>query len=456
MLKDKLILNKDFVKSMLAIALPLALQNIINFGVQAMDSIMLGRLGDTAISAATLGGQPFFILSLLGFGLSGGGSVLIAQYWGKKNIEVIKKVMRVSMLCITIASATIAVICFFFPENIMSLFSNDEVIINASASYLKVLSLGFLAYSIGSNYLLSMRAVEKVKMSTFVYAMSFFVNVFFNYIFIFGAFGAPRLEIVGAAVGTVIARFFELICVLIYMYFIEKDIGFKAHCMFKIDTVIIKDYITNALPVIGNEMIWALGTTAMTMVMGRLGAVFVAANSVSMIIFNLASVAVFGIANAAAVLSGKTIGEGDFEKAQRVANTIVLITFCLGLVGTVLILLIREPFLSIYNLSPEAKEMAKQMMFVMALLQPLGAMDVVNEIGILRGGADTKFALIVCITGMWLINIPLGVVTGLVLRLSGPLVFLSMRIDCFYKIPLQLYRIFTKKWIRVVTKDDFN
>ncbi len=454
MLKEKFLFEKDFIKSVLSIAIPIALQNMISFGVQAMDTVMLGRLGDTAVSAATLGGQPAFLLFLLGFGLTGGGSVLIAQYWGQKNVEVIKKVMRTSMLVITIVSIIVFAICFTFPENIMRIFSSEEAVITASSSYLKVMSVGFFFSSIASNYMMSMRAVEKVKMSTIVYAMSFFVNVFFNYIFIFGEFGAPELGVVGAAIGTVIARIFEFVCVIIYMYFIEKDIGYKIHCMFKFDKSIAGDYFKNAAPVVLNEMVWAFATSAITIVMGHLGQTFVAANSVTMVLFNLANVTVFGIANASAVLSGKTIGTGDLQRAQKVANTLLVLTVCFGLIGTCLLLLIRDPFLNFYNITTEAKEIARQMIFILAMLMPLSSLDVVNDIGILRGGADTKYAVMLTICGMWLINVPLGVLTGFVLSLPAPLVFLSMRIDSILKIPMQLLRILSGRWIRRITKDD--
>ncbi len=452
MLKEKFLFEKDFMKSIFAIAFPIALQNMISFGVQAMDTIMLGRLGDTAVSAATLGGQPSFLLYLFGFGLTGGGSVLIAQYWGKKNIEVIKKVMRTSMLFITVTAIIVSVVCFLFPVEIMRIFSKEEEVVLAASEYLKVMSVGYIFSSIASNYTMSMRAVEKVKMSTMIYAMSFFVNIFFNYVFIFGELGAPELGVVGAAVGTVIARVFEFSCVIIYMYFIEKDIGFRMHCMVKIEKVIAGDYVRNAAPVVMNEMVWALGTSAITVVMGRLGQTFVAANSVTMVLFNLASVTIFGIANASAVLSGKTIGEGDFKKAQKVAQTLLLFAVCLGFIGTVLLLIIRIPFLNFYNITDEAKAISSQMIFILAVLMPLSALDVVNDIGILRGGADTKFAVLLTSCGMWGINVPLGFFTGLVLGLPAPLVFLSMRIDSLLKIPLQLYRILSGKWIRTVTR----
>lgn len=454
MLKEKFLFEKDFFKAVFSIAIPIAMQNVISFGVNAMDSVMLGKLGNIAVSGANLGGQPFFLLMIIGFGLAGGGAVLIAQYWGKGQVEVIRRVMRISMLAVLVVSTLFSVVCFFFPTQVMSMFSHEPEVVRASASYLKVLSVGFIFYSLSSNYMSSLRAVESVKMSTAVYAMSFFVNVFFNYIFIFGKFGFKAYGIVGAAMGTVIARMFEFICAVSYMYFAEKKIGYKMHCMFKLDTSLLSDYIHHALPVVGNEMMWGMGSVATSMIMGRIGSTFVTANSITGVISQLAQVFIFGIANAAAVVCGKTIGSGDFKRAQKTAQTLLLMALGFGLLSTAIVLALRNPFLTIYDVTAEAKDAALKMMFILALVQPVAALDIVNIVGILRGGGDTRLALMLDGGGMWIVNIPLGILTGLVLKVPPQFIFLSMRSDSFIKIIIAIRRILSGKWIRAVTRDD--
>ncbi|MBQ3009457.1 MAG: MATE family efflux transporter [Oscillospiraceae bacterium] len=452
MLKEKFLFEKEFFSTVMAITIPIALQNVISFGVNAMDSIMLGTLGDIAVSGANLGGQPFFLMSMIGFGLAGGGSVLISQYWGRGNKEVIRKVMRISMLAITIVAVLASIVCFFFPYQVMSLYTHEADVQAAAASYLRVLSLGFVFYAIANNYMSSLRAVESVKMSTAIYGMSFFVNVFFNYMFIFGKFGAPKLGIVGAALGTTIARIFEFVAITVYMYGFEKKIGYRMHCMFKIDKSLIPDFIHHALPVVGNEMIWGMGATVTSMIMGRIGSTFVAANSITNVIAQLAQVFIFGIANASAVVCGKTIGEGKMERAQKAANTLLLMGITFGLISTCVILLLRNPFLTIYDITPQAKENAYNMMFVLAMVQPVAAIDIISIVGILRGGGDTKLALMLDGGGMWVINIPMGILTGLVLKIPPALIFLAMRTDSFIKIFIEFRRITSGSWMRTVTR----
>ena len=454
MLKEHFLFEKDFFNTVFAIKLPLAMQNVISFGVNAMDSIMLGSLGDIAVSGANLGGQPFFLMSMVGFGLAGGGNVLISQYWGKGEKDVIRKVMRISMLAVTVVAVLATLVCFFFPYQVMSLYTNEPDVQAAAAGYLKVISLGFVFYAIANNYMSSLRAVENVKMSTIVYSMSFFVNVLFNYMFIFGKFGAPELGVVGAAMGTLIARIFEFVCIVVYMYVVEKNIGYKMHCMFKLDSALIPDFIHHALPVVGNEMIWGLGATATSMIMGRIGSTFVAANSITNVIAQLAQVFIFGISNAAAVVCGKTIGEGRRERAQKTAQTLLLMAVGFGFISTVVILALRTPFLTIYDITPEAKTSAYNMMLVLALVQPVAAIDIISIVGILRGGVDTKLCLALDVCGMWFINIPMGILTGLVLKIPPRLIFLAMRSDSFIKIFIEIRRIASGKWIRTVTRDD--
>lgn len=454
MLKKHFLFEKQFFQTVVSIALPIALQNVISTGVNAMDSVMLGSLGNVAVSGASLGGQTFFLLMIMGFGISGGGAVLISQYWGKGQIEIIRRIMRIAMMSIFVLSLTFSFLGFFFSTQILRMFTPEPEVIAAGASYLKILSIGFVFYSLSNNYMMSIRAVEQVKISTMIYGMSFFVNVLINYMFIFGKFGAPAMGVAGAAIGTTVARMFEFASVLVYMYFIDKKIGYKMHCMFKIDKKLIPDFFKHALPVMGSEMIWGIGSVATSMIIGRIGSYFVTANSIVNVIFQLASVFTFGIANAAAVICGKTIGQGNFDRAQKSAHTLNIVSLAFGLMTSTCVFFIRDAFLSIYNVTPDAKMAAYNMITVLIIIQPLASIDIVNVIGVLRGGGDTKTALLLDGCGMWLINIPLSLVLGLVLKAPPQYVYLSMRADAFIKIFIEFWRITSGKWIRTVTRDD--
>ncbi len=450
-LKDHFIFEKQFLLNMLAIAVPIALQNMISFGIAMMDSVMLGGLGDKAISAANLGGQPFSLLMSIGFGLSSGGSVLIAQYWGRGDVARIRTVMRLSMQIVFTASSLMTLVCLLFPQQVMGLYSNEAEIVAAAAQYLQLVALSYLPYSISNNYIMSLRAVEKVTVSAAIYGTSFFVNVFFNYVFIFGAFGAPALGVRGAAVGTILARCSELLLVTIYMYAKEDTIGFRFSDCFRLKNEMIQDYTRHSLPVLGNELLWGLGISVTAAIIGRIGSVFVTANSIAAVLNQLALVSVIGVGNAAAVITGKLIGEGRMQRAKRAANTILLGSVFVGMFNCAMIFIMRPIFLSFYRITPEAYEAAYTVMGVLALLHLSLAIDITCIIGILRGGGDTKTAFAFDCGALWLVSVPMGVLSGLVWGWPVPLVYVMLKLDSPIKTILSLIRLKSGAWIRNVT-----
>lgn len=450
-LKRHFILERRFFASLLSISIPIALQNMISFGVNLMDSVMLGSFGDVAISAANVGGQPFSILMSIGFGLSSGGGVLIAQYWGRKDTASIRKVMRISMQLVFVASLAMTAVCLLIPESIVRLYTKDEAIVQAAVSYLTLVLFSYLPYSISNNYMMSLRAVEQVKVSAVIYATSFFVNVFFNYVFIFGAFGAPRLEVRGAAVGTVIARCSELAMVLVYMYRKEHVVGFRLGDCLRREREMFPSYIEHSMPVLGNELLWGVGFSVISVIIGQISSVFMAAYSIVGILNQLAFVTVSGIANGAAVITGKTVGEGSRARVQKVANTLLLLAVAVSLVNCVFLLIIGPVFLSFYHVTAETHAAASSLIRELAVLQLVIGFDVTCIVGVLRGGGDTRFAFYNECGTLWLIAIPLGVLTGLVWKMPVTVVYLCLRSDSIFKSLFSVFRLRSGKWIRNVT-----
>ena len=368
-LKEKFITEKSFYRNLLAIAGPMAFQYAISFGVTLMDSVMLGSLGDVAISGANLGNQMQTLVMSCSYGLASGGGVLIAQYWGKKDMAHIRKVVRLAVQAVFCAVSVLTLLSLAFPHQILRIFTPDAQVIEAGASYLSVVAFSYLPYALASCYLSSLRGTEQVKMTVGVYGCSFFVNVIFNYIFIFGKLGAPALGVRGAAVGTVCARCSELILALIYMYTKEKLVGFRVKDCFTWDKELLGEYFRHSLPVVGNELLWGFGSTVTSIIMGQISRTFVAASSITMVLHQLSFVTLNGVGNAAAVLTGRTVGEGSYARVQRVANTLVALSFGLGALNCLFILCVRPLFLAMYHVSPAVHEAAYGMIGVLALLQ---------------------------------------------------------------------------------------
>lgn len=245
----------SFYKRMLAITIPIALQNVISLGVNMMDTIMLGQLGDVAIASANLGGQLFTILDVVGFGLASGAAVLIAQYWGKRDMLRIRQIFALTLRVVLVVSSLFALVGHFLPRQVLAIYTNDPAVIASGAEYLKLLSISFVLFSFSNCYIMCLRAVEQVRISMVVYGCSFFINVFFNYCFIFGKLGAPAWGVRGAAFGTVMARLFELCATLVYMCFIEKRVCFTPRWLLQLKSGLGRDYVRNSVPVVSNELL---------------------------------------------------------------------------------------------------------------------------------------------------------------------------------------------------------
>lgn len=447
-------MNKGFLLGAVAIILPIALQNIINYGVNLMDSVMLGQLGDVAISAANLGGQPFFLLTMFGFGIASGANVMIAQYWGKNDMDHIRRVMGFALRLVFFVSLAFTVVCIAIPRQLMALFTSNPATIESGADYLRIISIGYVFYSLSNCYMTSLRAVEKVGVSMVIYGISFFINVAVNYVFIFGKLGAPAMGVKGAAIGTVAARVSEFIMSLIYMYAFDKRTGFRIKHVFSRGADVIRPFMKNCLPVVGNELLWGFGTVMITLIISNLSDDFIAAGSIATVVNQISLVGIMGVSNAAAVLTGKTVGEGDKEKVQKVADTMLLFALAVGLFGTALLFALRVPILAIYDISAGAAEITSQLIMILASLQLVLAFDITCIVGVLRGGGDTRFAFLIDVGTVYLIALPLGAIAGFVLHFPPWAVYLILRCDTFIKTVFGLIRVARGKWQRDVTEGE--
>lgn len=288
--------DRSFYKTLLAIALPIGLQNLITFAVSMADTVMLGALGDVALSASSLANQPTFIFSVLVFGIASGACVLSAQYWGKKDLDRIQLIFGMGIKAALVFSILVTLLAFLFPEQIMRIFTNEEPVIAAGTEYLSVICFTYFFLGITSILTSMLKSIEIVRISVVVSCISVAVNVFFNWILIFGNLGAPAMGVRGAAIATLIARITETAIVIVYMVFFEKKVNFQLKKMLPNDKELWKDFFKYGLPVVINEFMWSLGTSMQSIVIGRLGAAAVSANSITGVVQQLATIFIFGVA----------------------------------------------------------------------------------------------------------------------------------------------------------------
>ncbi|EOT2913477.1 MATE family efflux transporter [Clostridium perfringens] len=445
--------DKRFYRLLFSIALPIAVQNLITFMVSMVDTLMVGALGEIQLSAVSIANNLFFVLTILMFGLAGGSNIMISQYWGKGNVKTIHKILAIMYRVCLLITGIFIFIALFLPKYFMGIFTTDKAVIDFGASYLRIVCIGYLFYSITNCTIMMLRSVKTVSISIIVYTASLVVNSILNWIFIFGNLGAPELGIRGAAIATVCARITEFSIVLVFMFIYERKIGLKIEHLLKLDKEILKDYVGLCTPVLCNELLWAIGASMISVIVGRMGTEVVAANSINGVAHQFVTVFIFGMSNATAVIIGNTIGEGKKEKAKEYAYSIGSFSVVMGCISGLMILLIKPFVVNFYNVSYSTKLIAMEIMTVTSGIIVFQSLASNFMMGVLRGGGDAKFVLINDLIFMWLVAIPGGFFVAFVLELPVALVFLVIKCDEILKSLTSVYRVISGKWINDVTKD---
>lgn len=449
----KITRDKNFYKLLLSISLPIGIQNLITFAVSMVDTLMLGTLGEVQLSSTAIANNLFFMLMVLMFGLAGGSNIMISQYWGKRDTRTIRKILAIMYRGCLIITTIFIVIAAVFPEQFMSIFTTDMAVIESGASYLRIVCIGYIFYSLTNCTIMILRSVKTVKIAMVVYSISLVVNAFFNWVFIFGNLGAPAMGVKGAAIATVIARIVEFTIVIIFMIFFEEKIKLRPKHFIKIDKIILKDYVSNCTPVLFNELLWSTGSSMISIVVGRMGTDVVAANSINNVVFQFVTIFIFGVSNAASVIIGNTIGEGNKEKAKEYAFTIGAVSLLMGLVASAMVFFVRPIVVDFYNVAESTKAIAMQIMSVTSIIVIFQSLGINLMMGVLRGGGDAKFVLINDILFMWVVAIPLGFISAFVWELPVFAVFFIIKIDEIIKSFISVFRVISGKWITDVTRE---
>lgn len=447
-----MIRDKEFYKLLFSITLPIAAQNFITFTVSMADSLMLGKLGETTLSAANLANQLFFILMIITFGATSAAMVFASQYWGKGDIYSLKRIITIMLRVAFVISTVAAALALCTPEFVMSWYSDDAEVIKEGADYLRIVGWIYPVYSVTNAMVCIFRCAHEIKISIAVYLTSLIVNVFFNWVFIFGNLGSPAMGVRGAALATAIARIAEFIILIIYLAAFEKKIHYTFADFFVPVKDYVKDFVKTGAPVILNETVWSIGSSTLSMIIGHISTEFVSANSIANIIWQCVWVMISGMGNATAVIIGNAIGMGkDKAYINKMAQSVIVVAGIMGVIAAGIILLIRGPVIDFYEVEQSTKDLAMDLIVSYALILVLQSMSVQYVVGIFRGGGDTKFSMFIDTAFLWIFAIPLGAYAGLVLKLSPPIVYLVLRCDEVFKCFAGLIHMKKGRWVRDVT-----
>lgn len=453
-MKLTIVKDKQFYTSVLAIMLPVALQQVINMGVNMLDTMMLGSFGEVQLSASSLANQFYNLFTIFCMGIIGGSSVLAAQYWGAGEKEKVRETFNMAIRLATILALFFAIVTFFFPSQIMSIYTSEADVVAQGVRYLKITTFVYLVHGTSLVAAQLMRSIGQAQLGLIVSIVSFVVNIGGNYTFIFGKFGAPRMEIAGAALGTFLARTAEFTVTFVYIMVIDKKLELRVkHLLKNPSGIFYKNYFRLGAPVLVSDGLLAFGDSMVSIILGHMGAAVVAGNAICMVVQRLFTVVIQGISNASSIITGNTIGRGEREKAMEQGQTFYLLSIVFGAINAILVMIFGPMTISMYSLEPETVVVTHQMMNAYVAIVFVQAIQSVMTKGVLRGGGDTKFLMMADILFLWIVSIPLGAVGGLILGWPAWLTMLCLKIDFAIKAVWCVSRLLSGKWIREVSRE---
>lgn len=445
--------EKAFYRSFFSLTLVIALQNLIAFGVNLADNMMLGAYSELSLSGAAVSNQIQFLLQMFLGGTVAGMVVISSQYWGKKQIGPIKKIFAIALCLAVSLSLLLAAVCFAVPERVLGLLTNEAGVIAEGSAYLRILCLSYGFFAVTTVLLGVFRAVETVKIGFWVSLSALVSNIILNYLLIFGKFGLPRLGIRGAAIATLISRIIELAIVLCYAAFADKKLRLRLKNAVDFEKSYLKDYIKTGLPTVLSSTSWGIAMAVQGAILGRLGTSAIAAASIATTIFQIASIVSYGSANSANVIIGKTVGAGDIPRVKQYAKTLQILFLFIG-AGSSLALFAGKLFvLDFYNISGETKALAGAFITVLCVTVIGTSYQMASLTGIVSGGGDTKFVLYNDIVFMWCIVLPLSALSAFVFHLPVLFTFACLKSDQILKCAVAVVKVNRYTWIRKLTRE---
>lgn len=439
--------DRSFLREMLTIALPISFQQLINASLNMIDVIMVGQLGEASIAALGLSNQVFFVFILLLFGLTSGMAIFTAQFWGKQEVDPIRKVLG---MCLAITSAIALLFTLattLMPRTVLGFYTNDTEVIEIGASYLSIVGFSYIPVAIATSYIATLRSIHLVKLTVVATISALVFKTILGYILIFGMFGLPALGVRGAAIGTASGWTLELILLLILVYTQKTPLAANPLTFFSFDYAFFGRVLKTTLPALANEMFWSLGITTYNAIYARIGTDSIAAINVNATIEELGFVVFMGLGNACAVMVGNRIGAGKKEEAFETVRRVVILAMLSAWTVGLLVFLLRDVVVNLYDLSPSGEYNVRMLMLMMACTLWIRMFNFSTFIGALRAGGDTRFALLMELCSIWLIGVPAAYIGAFVLHFPVYIVYLMVALEEVAKAFVSGWRVYSRKWI---------
>ena len=443
--------DPEYFRNVRKIALPIIAQQAMFSLLNMLGVIFVGQKGDASVAAVGFAGQIAFLLNLVHFGIVSGAAMFTAQFWGKRDIPNLRRVLGLCLILAISASLIFFALAQLFPSQVLRIYSKDAQVIALGTEYIRTFSWTFLFFAITFSYAVVMRSTGDVIIPTMVGVGALFISTVLSYSLIFGKFGLPELGIQGAAVAAVIARFLECAALLAIIYRTRSPVAASLRELIGFDRVFFRRVIKPMLPVILNELFWSLGITTYNIIYGRLGTQSYAAINIVSTLEQVLFVIFIGVSNATSVLVGNRIGAGKEDEAYVYAGRSLGIGMVGGLLLGLALQLVKDPVLSLYKVSPEVIENAGHIINVVTFFLWIRVNNMTIVVGILRAGGDTRFSLFLDGIIIWIVGVPMAYLGAFVWHFPVYLVYLCAMSEEATKWVLGIRRYLSRRWINNLT-----
>lgn len=450
--------KRPFLHNFLRLALPIMAQNLLMAGMHVVDSVFIGQLpiSEYPLAGVAQANRITFLFQIAAFGLASGASVFFAQYWGKRDQRGIDRALGLGTILGLALAALFALPSMLAPQAILKLLLASDTALRYGAVYLRVVALSFFPYAVSMVLGASLKSTERVMLPMFASLAGAAVDTLMSYVLIFGRLGAPRLEVAGAAAGSVLGVLVELLILGAVSLHKRYIVPATLVGMWRVPLSFVKKFLRVALPVMGNELLWGMGIVAHSAAYGNMpgAAIATAAVNIYSNVEMIASVVLRGTTQATAVLIGISIGAGREKDARRDAKRMFLVNVGTAILISALVLLLGGAVTNWYNVADFTRVSAQRLIRTYAFVMPLMAANSALLIGIFRPGGDTTYAMLLDVLPMWLIGVPFAFIAALVLQWPIQHVFLATRAEDVLKIVFGLYRLYSGKWVHNLVKND--
>ena len=439
--------DKEFFRAMLALAVPVAFQQLITAGLNMIDVLMVGQLGETSVAALGLANQIFFLLILFLFGVTSGMSIFTAQFWGKGDTEHIHHVLGICLIVSISVGLLFSLAATLMPETLMKFYTEDPEVIKLGSDYLRIVGLSYVFTAISISYISILRSITLVKLTVVVSVLALIIKTTIAYLLIFGIGGLPALGVRGAAVGTTVGWVFECVLLLILVYAFKTPLAANPFSFLQFGREFLFKVLRTSMPAAANEVLWSFGITTYNAVYARIGTDAIAAVNINATIEELMFVLFIGLGNSCSVMVGNKLGAGEKDTAFEYGRRFTILGVIAAIAGGIFVISIRDLVAGLYQLSPSALQNLYGLMLVYSLSIWLRVFNFMLFIGALRAGGDTRYAMFLELFSIWLIGVPSALIGGFVLDLPVYGVYAMVLIEEAIKGVIILRRFLSRKWI---------